>query len=223
MNAVQHRPRTPSVQRRTPNGEISTRQHPQLRVGITAAVLVAELAHLGWEHLHGGIVSHHLLNSADLPAISNAWGIVLLPALTWFASGRVEKRVARHSGAEGTTSGLQSTVFTGFFASLLLGVLLSVAFSNGYETVASSLFLVMFVLAVLLRVYRAEYLLGFVLGMTFAFGAVLPTLVGSIIAAVSAVVHLGIRPLLVWLGDRFRTAAGRKDGSVDDASLDFRS
>jgi hypothetical protein len=223
MNALQHRPRTPAVQPRTRDGDMSTRQHPRLRVGLTAAVLVAELGQLAWEHLHGGIVSHHLLNSADLPAISNAWGMVLLPALTWFASGRVEKRVARHSGGEGTTSGLRSSVITGFVASLLFGILLSVAFSNGYETVASSLFLGTFVLAVLLPVYRSESLLGFVLGMTFAFGAVLPMLIGSVVAAVSAVVHLGIRPLLVRLWNRRTPAGGRKHGSVDDGSLGSRS
>ncbi len=205
MNADQHRPRTPSVQPRTEDGDkdMSTRQHARSRVGLTALVLVAEVAHLAWQHLDGGIVSHHLLNRADLPAISNAWGMVLLPALTWFASGRVEKRVARHSGGDGTSSRLPLTVITGFVGALVLGILLSVAFSNGHETMASSLFLGMFVLAVLLPVYRAEYLLGFVLGMTVAFGAVLPTLIGSVIAAVSAVVHLGIRPLLVRLWNRF--------------------
>jgi hypothetical protein len=202
---------------------MSTRQHPQLRMGLTAAVLIAELAHLAWEHLHGGIVSHHLLNSADLPAISNAWGMLLLPALTWFASGRVEKRVARHPGGEGTASELRSSVITGFVGSLLLGVLLSAAFSTGHETIASSLFLSMFVLAVLLRVYRAEYLLGFVLGMTIAFGAVLPTLIGSVIAAVSAVVHLGVRPSLARIWNRFGPAVGHNHGFVDDGSLDSRS
>lgn len=205
MNTVQNHPRTPSVEPRIQgsDGGVSTRPHLRLRAGITALVLVAELAHLAWEHLNGGIVSHNLLDRADLPAISNAWGIVLLPALAWFASGRIEKRVARHFRGEGAAS-RPSSVITGFVGSLSLGILLSVAFSNSYETMASSLFLGMFAIAVLLRVYRAEYLLGFVLGMTFVFGAVLPTLIGSVIAAVSAVVHLGIRPLLMRLWNRFR-------------------
>ena len=51
---------------------------------ITVLVALAELGHLAWEHFHGGVVSHHLLNRADLPAISNAWGAVFLPALAWF-------------------------------------------------------------------------------------------------------------------------------------------
>ena len=39
--------------------------------------------------------------------------------------------------------------------------------------------------------------LGFVLGMTFTFGAVLPTAVGSVIAALSAAMHLIVYPLIV--------------------------
>ena len=57
----------------------------------------------------------------------------------------------------------------------------------------------MVLLALLLPVYRAECVLGFVLGMTLTFGAVLPTVFGSIIAAVSVVVHLYVRPVLMRL------------------------
>jgi hypothetical protein len=179
-------------------------------VGLTVAVLVAELVHLAWEHLHGGIVGHHLLDSADLPTISNAWGVVLLPALAWFASGRVEQRAARPSGRGRDAVRLPPSVITGFVASSLLGVLLSVAFSQGYDTLASWLFLGTFVLAVLAPVHRAEFLLGFVLGMTLTFGAVLPTLIGSVVAAVSAVVHLGIRPLLARLWNALGRGAGAR-------------
>ena len=38
------------------------------RVLLTAAVAVLVAAHLGWEHLDGGVRSHHLLDRADLPA-----------------------------------------------------------------------------------------------------------------------------------------------------------
>ena len=72
-------------------------------------------------------------------------------------------------------------------------------FTRGYETAASALSLRMFVLALLLRVYRAECLLGFALGMTFTFGAVLPAVIGSIIALMSAAVRLGVRPVFVRL------------------------
>jgi hypothetical protein len=175
----------------------NVRRISPIRVWLTAAVTLAESAHLAWEHFNGGVVSHHILNRADLPAISNAWGLLLLPVLTWFFSGLALKRVSASSAGKEAVPRLMASVIAGFAGALLLGVLLSVCFTQGYERAASSLFLGMFVLALLLRVYRAECLLGFVLGMTFTFGAVLPTIIGSIIAMISAAVHLGVRPVLV--------------------------
>ena len=167
------------------------------RVYFTALVMLAELAHLAWEHFHGGVRSHHILNRADLPAISNAWGALLLPVLTWFLSGFVQKRIAFHADGEEAASKLPVIVVAGFVGSLLFGVLLAGSFANGYETVTGYLFQGLILLALLLPFYRAECVLGFVLGMTFTFGAVLPTVVGSVIAALSAAVHLVVYPLLM--------------------------
>lgn len=36
---------------------------------------------LGWEHTRGGILRHHLLNDASLPAISNLWALLVMPML----------------------------------------------------------------------------------------------------------------------------------------------
>jgi len=174
------------------------------RRNFTALVVIAVLAHLGWEYFNGGIASHHLLNRADLPAISNGWGLLLLPVLTWFLVGRVHRRVALASGRQAAANTLPASVVVGFAASLLFGVALSVAFTNGYDQVAAVLFGSMLLLAVGLPVYRAECLLGFVLGMTFTFGGVLPTLIGSILAAVSALVHLYAVPLVASVWSWFR-------------------
>ena len=162
-------------------------QTARARVRITAIVAVAELAHLGWEHLHGGIASHHLFNRADLPAISNAWGAVFLPALAWFLAGIVLRRAVDRRAARG--------IGIAFFGALAAGVTLSATFLGGHESAASAIFLGIGLSGLVLRVYRGEYVLGFVLGMTFAIGAMLPTLVASCIAALSAVVHLVLRPL----------------------------
>ena len=56
-------------------------------------------------------------------------------------------------------------------------------------------------LALVFRVYRAECVLGFVLGMTFTFGAILPALVASVTAVISAVAHRVLYPLArrVWM------------------------
>ncbi|MDW7549761.1 hypothetical protein [Pseudoalteromonas peptidolytica] len=57
---------------------------------ITSAILLV-ISTLMWQHLNGGIVSHYLLHRADLPAVSNAWGIIIIPALAWLTALRLHK------------------------------------------------------------------------------------------------------------------------------------
>ena len=176
---------------------MSEQPPPWLRQYLTASITLAELAHLTWEHFHGGIRSHHFLNSADMPAISNAWGALLLPALAWFLSAFIQKRIVLISGTNDSPQKLPLSVIAGFVGSLLLGILLSVSFTNGHETITEYLFTGVLLLALMLPVYRAECVLGFVLGMTCTFGAILPTMVASVIAAFSALVHLCVRPVFM--------------------------
>lgn len=172
---------------------MSSRSTFRLRFWLTVLVTLAESAHLAWEYFHGGIVSHHLLNRADLPAISNLWGLLLLPVLTWFLSGIALRRGRAESGANARAA-LAPGAMAGFLIALVFGAVLALCFTLGYPQGSSFLFRALLVLAVLFRVYRAECLLGFVLGLTFTFGAVLPTLIGSFVAMLSAVVHLAVRP-----------------------------
>ena len=151
------------------------------RLMLTALALVFELAHLSWEYAHGGVLAHHLLNRAALPAISNWWGILLIPALTWYLVSRMQRRLAQRGAST-------RAVLAGFLASLAYGAALALAFSMGQELV-TYLFLGLFVMALLAPAYRAEYVLGFVLGMTLTFGAVLPTIIACVIAALSRLTH----------------------------------
>jgi hypothetical protein len=178
---------------------MSEQQLRRWRPHLTLLVLLAELAHLTWEHFHGGVRIHHVLHRSEMPGISNGWGVLLLPALTWFLTGRIQRRVALHSGGKEAASKIPVSVVAGFVGSLLFGILLSVSFASDHETIASYLGQGLFLLALLLPVYRAECVLGFVLGMTFTFGAVLPTVAGAMIAALSAAIHLYVRPVLVRL------------------------
>ncbi len=174
------------------------------RAWLVAVVLLAELAHLVWENLHGGIVSHHLLARPDLPAVWNGWGLVLLPALAWFVSGRVARRIARHA-APGRAI---RAAWLGSVIAAAIGAALSIAFVSGVEDAAFAVLVSALVLGLLLPAYRAECLLGFVLAMTFTFGAVLPLLIGGIVATVSAIAHLGLYALVrrVWRRTRGRAA-----------------
>src|SRR5467141_3234537 len=100
---------------------MSEQQRPRLRLYLTGLVVLAELAHLTWEHFNGGVISHHILHRSDMPAISNWWSLLLLPSLTWFLIGRIEGRIAlRPDGKEAGTK-LPPRVVAGFVGSLLFG------------------------------------------------------------------------------------------------------
>ena len=147
------------------------------RLQLAALALLAEAIHLGWETLHGGIASHHLLQRADLPGLSNAWGLLILPALAAWAAGRLPRPLA--------TAREWRPVAAGFALPLLLGAALSLAFGLGQQALTEALFFGLLLLALLLPAHRPESLLGFVLGMSWTFGAVLPALVGGVIAGLT--------------------------------------
>lgn len=159
-------------------------------------VAAAEAAHLAWEHFHGGIVTHNLLADGNLPGFWNGLGMLILPALAWHAAGRANRRRVRPGGT------LPTSIFLGFGVALLWGAALAATFAFKQEAITNLLFMGLFGAAVLLPVYRAECLLGFVLGMTFVFGAVIPTLIGSVLVAISALVQRLAWPWLKRLGRR---------------------
>ncbi len=172
-------------------------RNDRFRLYVTALAVLAALVHLSWEYFHGGVNSHHLLNRADLFAVSNWWEVILLPALGWFFSGSALQRLddRPHSRAK---------VAAAFLGSVLLGASLSAAFSNGYEATSSFIFLAIFASGLVLPIYRAEYVFGFVLGMTFVFGAVLPTMVASIAAIISAAFHFLAWPSFARMAAKVR-------------------
>jgi len=140
-----------------------------------------------WQYLHDGVPSHHLLHRADLPAISNWWGGLLLPSLSWFLLGRIGNRIQQQSSDK--TIGYQKNLLIGFVCSLLYGALLSLAFLNGLTQISSSLFFGILLIAIFIRVYREQFILGFILSMSITFGAVLPTIFASLIGIASAIVY----------------------------------
>jgi hypothetical protein len=154
--------------------------------------LLASLAHLVWEHTHGGVQSHHLLARPDLPAISNWWGLIILPFLGWLASHSATRDAAVDDGAA-------TRSFSRFLGALLVGLALSFSFAAGFESAATGLFLTSLAVGLILPIYRAEYIFGFVLGMTFVLGSVLPTIAALLGASISAIAHFVIRPVMARL------------------------
>lgn len=166
------------------------------RLYLTAIVSVAIWSLLAWNYYHGGVPSHHLLAREDMPAVSNWWGGVLLPVLTWFLLYRLEKRI---KDKKSNSAQYPKSVMYAFIAALMFGVLLSAFFALRYSGIPGYMLQSVFVIALFFPIYRAECLLGFVIGMTFTFGAVLPTGVGAVLALIGFVLYWLGRKLLYLL------------------------
>ena len=169
----------------------------RLRLLFTGVVTIAIESLLLWNYMHGGIPRHHILADKNLPEISNIWGGLLLPILTWFLTWRIQKRIFKkvNSGSEVNIR----PVVTAFICALLYAIIMATSFSLGYREVISNMMLAIFAIGLFLPVYRSEYLLGLVLGMTFTFGAVLPTGVGTIVCGITAILYLVVRRVVMYL------------------------
>ncbi|RZA34004.1 MAG: hypothetical protein EOP92_17920 [Lysobacteraceae bacterium] len=164
------------------------------RLILAASALAAEVLHLGWETTHGGVPAHHLLNNPELPAISNWWGLLVVPLLVWFLVGRVQRRAATLVQT-GSRERFRMLTQARFAVALLWGAALAIAFSFGHPLV-NWIFFGAFAAALVVHAWRAEYMLGFALGLIFTFGAVLPVLIASVIAACSFALHLALGAVL---------------------------
>jgi hypothetical protein len=168
---------------------------PKLRTVGSIFVLCFILLLLTLEFFNGGISSHHLLNQADLPAISNSWGL-LLPLLAWWLLGSLQQRLAQstntHAGRNAIIAG--SIIFCCSLA-------LATSFQLQHMAITEWIFQGLLLSAIVLPFYRAELFLAVALGMTFAFGAILPTGVATVLALISLLCQRVLWPLLqkIWL------------------------
>ncbi|WP_299009750.1 hypothetical protein [uncultured Shewanella sp.] len=167
------------------------------RIYFTIVIAVFIWGLLLWQHSNGGVPSHHLLHRSDLPAISNWWGGILLPVLSWLLIGMTHKR------EEGS---YPLSVKLGFIGGLLYGIVLSVSFVNGLEQVASLMAPSLLVIALFLPIYHSEYYLGFVIGMSTTFGVVLPIGFALVVVILAYIIYKFIRPIPSYLVEKFRGA-----------------
>jgi len=175
-----------------------------LRVIVTVIVTIFIGALLGWSYYHGGVPSHHILNRKDLPAISNGWGILLLPCLSWFLMGSIKNRIGKASGVNFADSNSLARICWLFLGGLVLGLLLAISFSYDFKPFLDNVLYLLLILSLLVPIYYAEFILGFVLGMTFTFGAMLPTVFILILAGIGWLLFRFVRPLIIRLIGYFR-------------------
>ncbi len=177
------------------------------RLYFTGIVTSAIWLLLIWNHFHGGVPSHHILAREDLPEISNWWGGLLLPFLTFMLLYRVEKRLVNNNADQLPVANLPKNVVYGFLGALFFGITLSAFFTFGNTEMPGNMLLGLLFLSLFFPVYRAECILGFVIGMTYTFGAILPTGIGLILAAICAVIFLLIRPIILLLINKISNIA----------------
>jgi hypothetical protein len=164
--------------------------HARLRWFAPLAVALLVGAHLAWEFTHGGIARHHFLAQADMPAISNAWGLFALPLLAWLTVFFAQRNQRDVRG-----------VLTRIAAGALIGALIAVLFSAKIHAPLPLMLLAAFSLAACFAGDRLESLLGFSLAMMITFGGILPLVIGGVILTAATVV----RRCAWWVWRRWRS------------------
>lgn len=167
------------------------------RIFLTGIVTVLIFGLLFWEYFHSGVPSHHILQQKDLPEISNWWGGLLLPVLTWILLGRIERRLNKQDLLTQRTKNKNIKIIGLFLLGLILGISIVLSFANDYKLFLDNVLYVFLVLSLIFPLYYSEFILGFILGMTYTFGAILPTIFILIIAALGFLIYRFIRPLIL--------------------------
>ena len=167
------------------------------RILLTSTVTVLIFGLLLWEHFHSGVPSHHILQQKDLPEISNWWGGLLLPVLTWILLGKIDMRLNRQDSLAQHDKNQNIKIVGLFLLGLILGISIVVSFTNNYKLFLDNVLYVFLVFSIILPLYYSEFILGFILGMTYTFGAILPTIFILILAALGFLTYRFIRPLIL--------------------------
>lgn len=159
------------------------------RLLITGIITLAIFGHIVWDYFHGGIPTHYIFHSNEMPGIPNWLGAIFLPFFSYFLLFRIHKRLNTPEHKDSLKEvGLR------FLAGLLFAITISVTFLNGIE-VTDYIMGLIFILAFIFPLYKSEYLLAWVLGSSFAFGAVIPMVFGSILCFVFFLIYQLVRGL----------------------------
>lgn len=179
------------------------------KVLFTGIVTALILCFLFWEHFHGGVASHHILQQQNLPVISNWWSGLLLPVLTWFLIGRTEKRIGKKASQGQKINKLHTKALLLFISGLGLGVLIATSFTNGYSVFLDNVPYIILALSLIIPIFYAEFILGFILGMTYTFGAILPTVFILLLAILGVLFYRFVRPLIIMLIRKLKSSMNK--------------
>jgi hypothetical protein len=177
---------------------MSDQKFNRLKISMMIGVVLFQMCCLAWEYVNGGVVTHHFFMRSDLPGVSNWWGLVILPALVWWAAVRVEKRVNNPLSQQFDDSRqFYRGVLIAFITLLLVSLVQSTIFSFGYANIAMFFLLGLMLAAIFVPLHKMECILGYVLGATFFTGPAMPFVGVVIFSVVSVLSHLCIKPLFI--------------------------
>ncbi len=168
----------------------------KIRIIFTAIVTLLIWTHLAWDYFHEGVPTHHILHREDLPGISNWWGGIVLPLLTWFLLVLIQNKVNQHDKSDVKNSLIY--FFYRFLGALMFGVLLSFFFTIGSD-IPGYMMIGIILISFFVSLFRPEYLLGFVLGMTYTFGAILPIGIGIVLTIIFIIAYKIVRSGILFL------------------------
>ena len=171
------------------------------RIIFTAVVTILMVLHLLWDFFHDGVPNHHILHRQDLPSISNWWGAIILPLITWFLLYRIQTRIGKSVGLQSKNSLI--SIGYRILGALVFGLIISFSFSIGSE-LPSYMMIAAILIAFFIPLYLSEFLLGYILGTAFTFGVIIPLAGGSILALISLFIYKVLRAGILYLISKMR-------------------
>lgn len=169
-------------------------------VFFTLFIIIGILGLTLWDYFHGGVPGHNLLKRKDLPKISNWWGLLSIPLVTYVSLKRIEKRI--NFKTDFTNQIFFKKHIVPFLIALVYGIFIVVFSSTGNSKISYSMFLILFMVALFVPIYKSEYFLGFVLGLTYTFGGALPVIIALVLSTVFYLLFNYIRPIFVFIGTK---------------------
>ncbi len=164
------------------------------KIPISLGALALTFAMIIGEYFNGGVITHHLLADDNLPGISNWWGLVTIPLLTYVVITLIQRRKD-----SATTQNDSNRILYRFFGALFFGFLMSILWNFELVEIMQYLILLPVVIALFHPVYLPECLLGFVYGMLYTFGGILPILIGLVLTVLCFIAYKVIRGGILFL------------------------
>ncbi|PKH50885.1 hypothetical protein CXF68_09380 [Tenacibaculum sp. Bg11-29] len=165
------------------------------KIQVTVGVFFLALAFTLWEYFNGGVISHHLLGRQDLPKISNWWGLLTIPLLSWLSLFLIHRRRDKKIKSGSNFEAYEAEILKRFLAALAFGIIVSLLWGFNLGSILQYFILFPILIAFFKPVHLPEYLLGFVIGMLFTFGGILPIIIGTVLLILCFLVNSLIRIL----------------------------